>query len=133
MVPVLSQMNPDHTFPPYFPKIHSNTIIQPTPTSSEWSLPSGFPPKKNYAYLISPMRTTFPAPLTLLDFIKRTSVFSRLPLRYKYSPQHPLLKPSVYVIPLVSETRFLTHIKTAGKTIVLYTLNTGFKGIKCLL
>jgi len=37
-VPILIQMRPVHTFPPYFPKIHSNTIFPCTPRSSEWSL-----------------------------------------------------------------------------------------------
>jgi hypothetical protein len=32
-------MNPALTFPPYFPKIHSNIIFPYTPASSEWSLP----------------------------------------------------------------------------------------------
>jgi hypothetical protein len=35
----LSQINPVHISPPYFPKIHSNIIFSSTPTSSEWSLP----------------------------------------------------------------------------------------------
>jgi len=42
--PVLSQMHPVHTFPPYFPKIHSNItslqVVQPK-------------------YLISPLRATY--------------------------------------------------------------------------
>jgi len=36
LVYVLSQMHPVHTFPPYFPKIHSNIIFPSTPRSSEW-------------------------------------------------------------------------------------------------
>jgi len=32
LVPTLSQMNPLHIFPPYFPKIHSNIILQSTHT-----------------------------------------------------------------------------------------------------
>jgi hypothetical protein len=35
-------MNPVHNYPPYFPKIHSNTILLPTPMSYEWSLPFKF-------------------------------------------------------------------------------------------
>jgi len=31
-------MHPVHTFPPYFPKIHSNIIFPSTPMSTEWSV-----------------------------------------------------------------------------------------------
>jgi hypothetical protein len=35
-----------------------------------------------------------------------------LPLRSKYSPQHPVFKyPQIYVLPLVWETKFHTHTK----------------------
>jgi hypothetical protein len=34
LVPVPSQMNPVHTFSHYFPKIHSNIILSPSPRSS---------------------------------------------------------------------------------------------------
>jgi hypothetical protein len=37
LVPILSQMNSVHTFPPCYPKIHSN-ILRSMPLSSEWSL-----------------------------------------------------------------------------------------------
>jgi hypothetical protein len=37
LVPILSQMHPVHTIPPYFPNIHSNIIFPSTPRSSEWS------------------------------------------------------------------------------------------------
>jgi hypothetical protein len=40
LVPILSQMNPVHTFPPYLPKIHSNIIFPSMLRSFEWSLPS---------------------------------------------------------------------------------------------
>jgi len=32
--PILSQMDPVHTFPTYFPNIHSNIIYLSTPTFS---------------------------------------------------------------------------------------------------
>jgi hypothetical protein len=34
VVPILSQMNALHIFPPYLPQIHSNTILPSTPRSS---------------------------------------------------------------------------------------------------
>jgi len=37
-----SQTNLVHIFPPYFPKIHSNIILPPTPRSSELPLPFRF-------------------------------------------------------------------------------------------
>jgi hypothetical protein len=42
LVSILSQMNPVHYFPPYFPTIHSNVTILNMPRSSEWSLPFTF-------------------------------------------------------------------------------------------
>jgi hypothetical protein len=40
LIPALNHMNPTHTLPPYFPKIHSNIILSSTPRSSAWSVPS---------------------------------------------------------------------------------------------
>jgi hypothetical protein len=46
-----------------------------------------------------------------------------IPLRSKYSLQHPVLKLSVYVPPLMLKTKFLSHpYRTTGKIIVLYIL-----------
>jgi len=67
LISILSQMYLVHTFPIYFPKIHSNTILPSSPRSSEWSLPFGFPTEILYAFLTSPMRTTRSAHLILLD------------------------------------------------------------------
>jgi hypothetical protein len=44
LIPVLDQMHPVHTFPPFFPKIPSNIILPSTPRSSKWSLPFRSPP-----------------------------------------------------------------------------------------
>jgi hypothetical protein len=46
LVPILSQMNPVHTFSSYFSNIHSYIIFPSIPRSSEWSLtPSVFQTK----------------------------------------------------------------------------------------
>jgi len=54
LVPILSQMNPVHTFQPYHPKIHfilSSHLRLGLPSAS---LPSAFPIKILYALLNSP-------------------------------------------------------------------------------
>jgi hypothetical protein len=38
LVPILSQMKPVHTYPPYFLQIQPNTILPSMPMSSTWSL-----------------------------------------------------------------------------------------------
>jgi hypothetical protein len=43
LVPILSQINPINTIQSYLSKIHFNIVHPPTPWSSQWSLPSGFP------------------------------------------------------------------------------------------
>ena len=87
--------------------------------------PSGFPTKTLYTPLLSPIRYTCPAHLTLLDFITRTmigeeyislnsSLYSFLhspghlvPLRPKYSPQHPILKhPQPTILPQCQRPSF---------------------------
>jgi len=60
LVPILRQMHPVHTLPPYFPKIHSNIIFPSMPRSSKWSFPSGFLAKILYALLISPIPSNMP-------------------------------------------------------------------------
>jgi len=42
VAPILSQMNPVHTFPRYFLKIHFNIILPTTSMPSAWSLPFRF-------------------------------------------------------------------------------------------
>jgi hypothetical protein len=56
LVPVLSQVNPVHTFPCYFAKIHSNIFLS-MPRSSNWSLPFRFS-NKNIVSIIATMHAT---------------------------------------------------------------------------
>jgi hypothetical protein len=51
--------------PNLFPKIHYNTFLHLRLGIPNGLLPSGFPTKTPYALLVSPMRTTYPAPLVL--------------------------------------------------------------------
>jgi hypothetical protein len=54
---ILSQMNPFHTLPPYYPKSHSNIILLYTTRSSKWSLSSQLSNQNicMYVFFISPM------------------------------------------------------------------------------
>jgi hypothetical protein len=103
LVPVLSQMNPAHIFPPYFPKIESNIILLSKHRSSARSFPFRFS-DQNFVYiLISPMRAALSHPshspwlniwwsVQVMELITQSSPASRhfLSLRSKHS-QHPVL------------------------------------------
>jgi len=54
-------MHPVHNFPSHFPKIQYNIILSSVPRFSDQKI--------LYAFLISPMRVTFPAYLNLVEFI----------------------------------------------------------------
>jgi hypothetical protein len=65
LVTVLSQLNP--VLISHFFKIQFNTFPTPKPSSSMWSVPFRFSDQNLCAFIISPMRTTYPAHLLLLD------------------------------------------------------------------
>jgi hypothetical protein len=52
LVPILSQMHPDHYLPSHSSKIHYNIILPSTPRFSEWSLPFRFSNKTLWLYWI---------------------------------------------------------------------------------
>jgi hypothetical protein len=78
-LPVMSQINPIHNLPPTFPNIHFNIILLSMPSSFlVVSSLQAFQPKL-CTFFISPIQAT-------------CSVHFILPRRYKYSPQHSVLK-----------------------------------------
>ena len=56
----------------YLLEIHPNIIHPSTPRSPQWSLSLRFPHQDPIHPLSSPIRSTYPAHLILLDFITRT-------------------------------------------------------------
>jgi hypothetical protein len=55
LIPLHSQMNPDHNFRPYFSNIQCNIILPPMPRSTEWFLSFRF----SYQNFISPMQNKY--------------------------------------------------------------------------
>ena len=70
-VPILYQINPVHASPSHILKIHFNIILSPMPRFPSGLLSSGLPTKTLNALLLSPLHTTWPAELILLDCINR--------------------------------------------------------------
>jgi hypothetical protein len=60
LIPILSQVNPVLTSPPYFHKMHSNIMFLSKPMSSKRSLPFRFSTNIFYTLLISPIHATCP-------------------------------------------------------------------------
>jgi hypothetical protein len=95
------------------------------PSSPKWSLSLRFP-HQNPVYT-SPIRSTCPAHLILLDFITRTMVgkeyrsWSYSLCSFLHSPVISLSStpysqtPSAYVLPSVSATKFHPHLKLQAK------------------
>ena len=133
-VPVLSQFDPVHIRTSHFLKNHLNIILPSTPRSPKWSLSFRFPHQTLYTPL--PHMRHMPRPSHSSRFYHPNNIgwgvqiikllivqFSPLPchlvpLRPKYSPQHPLFKhPQPTFLPQCEQ---LSHpYKTTGRIIVL--------------
>jgi hypothetical protein len=129
-VPILSQTNPVHTTSSYLPKIHLNISHHLHLGPSSGLFPPGFPTNSLYTFLSS-IPATNPANLILLDLswhdLKGTNhkappyaVFSTIPSLHpssvKIFPSAPCsLTPSLYVPPLMSETKSHTHAEPQAK------------------
>ena len=135
--PNLSQLDPVHTPISHLPKIQLNIIRRGLPSGL---FPSGFPTSILCKSLLSPIRTTCPAHLILLDFITRTildeeyrSLSSSLCSFLLSLVTSSLLGPNIFLNTLFSYTLSLrsslsmsdqvSHpYKTKGRIIVLYVL-----------
>ena len=138
-VPFLSQLDPVHPPTSYFLKIYPNIIHSSTPRSPQWSPSLRFPHQDPIYPLSSPIHATWPAHLSLLDFITRTifvkqyrSLSSSL-CSFLHSLGSSLLGPNILLSTLFSNTVSLrsprnvndqvSHpYKTTRKIIVLYIL-----------
>jgi len=99
-VPILSPLDPVYIATSHFLNMHLYIILPSTPGSPNWTLTLGFPHQNPVYTIPHSIRATCSAHLIFLDFILWTllgEVFSPfrcylVPLRAKYSPQHPILQ-----------------------------------------
>jgi hypothetical protein len=93
---MLSQINPVHTSPSYFLKIHFNIIFSFMLNSSKWPRSLRFPHQSLYGPLLSPIRATCPAHLIILDLITRIIFSAEQKSRCcsSYNGLHAPLTPS---------------------------------------
>jgi len=91
-LPLVPILNPVHTYPPYFPKIHYIIMFPSTPRSSELFLPFRFSDQKFVCISHFSMHETCPAHFTLLHLI--TLITSYEAPRYVVLSSLLILPPS---------------------------------------
>jgi hypothetical protein len=111
LVPNLSQIYQANSIPSYFFKIHFNIILTLHLGSPIDLLSSGSPTKILYAFLYFPSRQyhspwyDYPSNILRWVWIMKLCImyfspasYHFLPLKSKYSPQHPVLKYPVFFL-----------------------------------
>jgi hypothetical protein len=118
LVPILSQMHPVNTFPPSFPKTHSDIAFPSTPRSSECFFPWGFS-TKIFIHFSSLLRPICPAHLILLPLI--TLIVSNEAYKFRSSSLCNLLQ-----LQLLSSTWELSSITSY----LIYLILTAMECVK---
>jgi hypothetical protein len=77
-VPITSHINPVHSSPYNFLKIHFNIILTFTPRCSKWSLYIRFPHQNSVRSSPLPICATCPANFILLDLISQINLLSNI-------------------------------------------------------
>ena len=120
-VSILGQPNPVHIPTSHLLEIHPNINHPSTPRSPQWSLSLPFPHQDPIHPLSSLIRATCPAHLFLRT--RHAVVTDLVPLRPKYSPQHPILKHLHPTFLPQCEWPILTHTQNNRQNYISVYLN----------
>jgi len=110
MDPILSNMNPVHNFQLYFPKVPSNITFPSMCRCSKWSLPFRFSQQNFVCISHLAHAHNMPHPSRPPSVDHPNNIWRRMQIINLL-----LLPPSIYILSLVRETKFHTHIKQQVK------------------
>jgi hypothetical protein len=108
--PILSRPNPFCPIDPYFPKVHLNVILSPTPRSSQWSLTFGLPNqnpvnKSPLPHTCHMSRPSYPPWFNHPNNIQwRIQAVKFIIMQFLHDPPTSLLGPNIFHNALFSKT-----------------------------